>query len=189
MIHFTSDSHFGHFNIVGPKISKWKDGYRDFDSLEEMNTTLIKTINKYVKKDDVLYFLGDFAFGNHKNIPKYRESIDCETIHFIKGNHDKHIDLYKHLFISINDVLWCEERQDRPIFMSHYSHRVWKGNHKGTIHLYAHSHGSIPDYGKSMDVGVDVAYRMFGEYRPFNIEEIINIMDKRKPEFVDHHKN
>jgi hypothetical protein len=31
-----------------------------------------------------------------------------------------------------------------------------------------------------MDVGVDVSYKMFGEYRPFNIGDINRIMEKRE---------
>jgi calcineurin-like phosphoesterase family protein len=187
MIYFSSDFHFGHTNIVGPAVSNWKEGFRDFDSVHDMNLTLTKTINKYVKQDDTLYFLGDFAFGGHTNIPAYRHSLVCQTIHLLRGNHDSHIDKYKDLFASINDVSWCKERKDRPIFMSHYSHRVWEGSHKGYIHLYGHSHDSIPDHGKSMDVGVDSAYRLTGEYRPFSIDEIIQIMDKKDVSFTDHH--
>lgn len=187
MIWFSSDFHFGHTNITGPKVSNWKSGYRDFDSVHEMNKTLTQTINKYVKKDDMLYFLGDFAFGGHQNIPSYRHSLQVERIHLCRGNHDNHIDKYTNLFESINDVMWYKERKDRPIFMSHYSHRVWEGSHKGYIHLYGHSHDSIPDWGKSMDIGVDTAYRLTGEYRPFSIDEIISIMDKRDIAFIDHH--
>jgi calcineurin-like phosphoesterase family protein len=187
MIYFSSDFHFGHSNIAGPAISNWDRGYRDFNSLHEMNSTLTKTINKYVKWDDTLYFLGDFAFGGHTNIPAYRHSLECRTIHLCRGNHDKHIDKYSDLFTSINDVLWCKDRKDRPIFLSHYSHRVWEGSHKGYIHLYGHSHDSIPDYGKSMDVGVDSAYRLFGAYRPISIDEVVAIMDRREVAFIDHH--
>jgi len=153
-----------------------------------MNTALTKTINMYVKPEDTLYFLGDFCFGGHQNTPAYRHSIQCNDIRLCRGNHDKKIDLYKHLFTSVEDVMWCKERKDRPIFMSHYAHRIWEHSHKGVIHLYAHSHDSIPDWGKSMDIGVDVAYRLFGEYRPFSIEEIIKIMDKREVNYVDHHE-
>lgn len=187
MIWFSSDFHFGHTNIAGPTVSKWKEGFRDFESVHAMNKTLTQTINKYVKPDDTLYFLGDFCFGGHTNTPTYRHSILCQNIHVCRGNHDGHIDKYKDLFSSINDVMWCKARPDRPIFMSHYSHRVWEGSHKGFIHLYGHSHDSISDWGKSMDVGVDTAYRLFKEYRPFSLEEIIQIMDKRDIAFIDHH--
>lgn len=186
MLWFSSDFHFGHTNIAGPKVSKWPKGYRDFESVHEMNKCITQSVNKYVQPDDTLFFLGDFCFGGHQNTPVYRHSLQCRNIHLCRGNHDHHIDKYKELFTSIQDV---KDLNYTPytIFMSHYAHRVWQGSHKGWIHLYGHSHDTIPDHGKSMDVGVDVAYRLFGEYRPFSIEEIIQIMNKRQIVFEDHH--
>jgi calcineurin-like phosphoesterase family protein len=196
-IWFTSDSHFGHTNIAGPKISTWSSGYRDFNSVHEMNMALVDGINKYVKEDDILYHLGDWSFGGVQNIFQFRNYIICKNIHLILGNHDQHIidkEIKYHdtsfnpveLFSSVQDVLTLDIGKTK-IFLSHYSHRVWLGSHKGVIHLYGHSHGSIPDYGKSMDVGVDVAFKKFGEYRPFNIGDITNIMSKRTIEKIDHH--
>lgn len=189
-IWFTSDSHFGHTNIAGSTISNWSSGYRDFDSVWEMNKALIEGINKYVKEDDILYHLGDWSFGGIHNIKLFRDSIICQNIHLILGNHDEHI-IDKEvkfndtsfnpveLFSSVQDVLNIEVGKTK-IFLSHYSHRVWKGSHKGVIHLYGHSHAAIPDLGRSMDIGVDVARKMFGEYRPFNIGDITRIMNKRE---------
>ena len=196
-IWITSDTHFGHTNIVGSEISSWKSGYRDFKSLHEMNMALVDGINKYVKEDDVLYHLGDWSFGGVQNILKFRKYIVCKNIHLILGNHDQHIVDKEvkfddtsfnpfELFSSVQDVLHLKLGKTE-VFLSHYSHRVWNGSHKGVIHLYGHSHGSIPDYGRSMDVGVDVSYKMFGEYRPFNIGDITNIMSKRTMEKIDHH--
>lgn len=184
---FSSDFHFGHQNIAGPEVSKWPGGYRDFNSVHEMNKTLTQTINKYVKPEDTLYYLGDFAFGGHRNIPSYRHSLQCNTIHFFRGNHDKHIDEYEDLFTSIQDTGNYSDKDGHNFFMSHYAHRVWLGSHKGYIHLYGHSHDTISDHGKSMDVGVDVAYRLFGEYRPFSLDEINSIMNKKPVAFVDGH--
>lgn len=186
-IWFTSDTHFSHANISGPKVSTWKSGYRTFDSIHEMNKSLTDSINKYVKEDDILYHLGDFCFGGHQKTPIYRNLLNVKNIHLIRGNHDKNIDLYKEFFTSIDDVKYIQHARTK-FFISHYSHRVWEGSHKNVIHLYGHSHGSIPDFGKSMDVGVDVAFRKFGEYRPFHIDEIIDIMSKREFEKIDHHK-
>ena len=185
-IWFSSDWHLSHTNIAGPKVSKWKSGYRDFENVYEMNKCITQTVNKYVKHDDILYFLGDFCFGTKSKIPDLRYQFNCQNIHYIRGNHDKEIDSNKECFLSINDVLTVKHGQHK-FFLSHYAHRVWLGSHRNIIHLYGHSHGSIPDYGKSMDCGIDVAYRMFGEYRPFSIEEIISIMDKRETKIVDHH--
>ncbi len=79
----------------------------------------------------------------------------------------------------------------QEIFMSHYAHRVWNRSHKGAIHLYGHSHDSLDrddtEWGKSMDVGVDSTFRMFGEYRPFSLTEVMSIMSKRRILFNDHH--
>ena len=189
MIWFSSDWHFGHKNIAGPKISKWKSGYRDFESVPEMNDTIINTINKYVKEDDTIYFLGDFAFADPKKIKQFRERINCKTIHFLYGNHDEDIiadENLQSLFTTTKDVAF-KNFNSQNFFMSHYAHRVWPGSHRGAIHLYGHSHNSIPDFGKSMDVGIDVAYSMFGEYRPFSITEIIDIMSKKDISELDHH--
>lgn len=196
-IWFTSDTHFGHKNIAGPEVTNWKSGYRDFKSIHEMNMSLVNGINKYVKEDDVLYHLGDWSFGGVHNILQFRNYIVCKNIHLILGNHDQHItdkeikynDTFFNpldLFSSVQDVLHLNVGKTR-FFLSHYAHRVWNGSHKGVIHLYGHSHGSIDDYGKSMDVGVDVAYKIFGEYRPFNIGDINNIMSDRQTYKVDHH--
>ena len=165
-IWITSDTHFSHTNIAGPKISNWKSGYRIFDSVHEMNKNITETFNKYVKEDDILYHLGDFCFGGHNKTP--------------------HIDLYKESFLTIKDVDYIQHGKNK-FFLSHYSHRVWNGSHKGVIHLYGHSHGSIEDFNKSMDVGIDVAYRLFGEFRPFHINEIIEIMKTKSVEKIDHH--
>ena len=196
-IWFTSDTHFGHTNIAGPKISNWSSGYREFNSVHEMNMALVNGINKYVKEDDILYHLGDWSFGGVHNILQFKNLIICKNVHLILGNHDQHIvdkEIKYHetsfnpieIFSSVQDVLTLDIGKTK-LFLSHYSHRVWLGSHKGVIHLYGHSHGSIPDYGKSMDVGVDVAFKKFGEYRPFNIGDITNIMSKRTIEKIDHH--
>ena len=186
-IWFTSDTHYSHSNIAGKSVSRWQRGYRDFNSVWEMNQTLVDSINKYVKEDDVLYHLGDWSFGGVDNIKIFRDSLICQNIHLIRGNHDDNIEGSQiDLFSSVQDVLTLKLGK-MTIFLSHYSHRVWQGSHKSTIHLYGHSHGSIPGIGKSMDVGVDVAYKMFGEYRPFSIDDIIRIMDKREIHKIDHH--
>lgn len=77
--------------------------------------------------------------------------------------------------------------EGHKICLLHYGMRVWNKSHKGAIHLYGHSHDTLPGVGKSMDVGVDVAFRMFGEYRPFSWKEIQSIMAKKETEIVDHH--
>ena len=65
---FSSDFHLGHENIAGPKVSNWSSGYRNFDSVHEMNRTIIDNINKMVGPQDELYFLGDFCFRSFLSV-------------------------------------------------------------------------------------------------------------------------
>lgn len=191
-IYFTSDSHYSHVNITGAKVSNWKSGYRNFDSVEDMNNSIVDGINSTIPEDGVLYHLGDFAYGID-NVYKFRGKINCKTVHLILGNHDKDIRKNKNgiqsIFNSVQDVLHLKTGKYN-FFLSHYAHLTWPSAHRGTLHLFGHSHNRLTRFQpRSMDVGIDVAYAKFGEYRPFSMEEIIELLDKQKLEVVDHHSN
>lgn len=76
----TSDSHFNHVNII-------KFCNRPFDSVEEMNETLISNWNNTVPKDGIVFHLGDFAFGGSEVWHKILSRLNGQ-IHLILGNHD-----------------------------------------------------------------------------------------------------
>ncbi len=57
------------------------------------------------------------------------------------------------------------------VWMSHYAHRTWPDAHRGRIHLFGHSHGSIPATPSSCDVGVDV-----WRFRPVTLPEIQELL-------------
>lgn len=187
-IFITSDWHLGHPNIAGAKTSSWKNGYRDFNSVQEMNDTIIDTINHQVPEDAILMYLGDFGFGGHGKIPDFRRRIYCQNIHFIRGNHDQHIDKYKDYFSSVQSY-WEGSLNGLPFVLSHYAHRVWLGSHKGFYHAYGHSHSSLEKtpWGRSIDVGIDNTYKLFGEYRAFSLDELVSILNKREILVVDNH--
>jgi calcineurin-like phosphoesterase family protein len=207
-------THYGHKNICrGTSI--WKIGEegdngqntRDFDTLEEMNYALVKGINDSVGPDDELWHLGDWSFGGVENIIKFRSQLICQNINLVFGNHDQHIESGKYLtYMHKDDGITSKSPitgmkdcfkstqyykelsiEGHRICLLHYAMRVFNKSHKGAIHLYGHSHDTLPGIGKSMDVGVDVAFRMFGEYRPFSWPEIQKIMAKKEVELVDHH--
>jgi len=207
-VFFTSDTHYGHSNIVRGT-TRWDlsgdtkgQSCRDFDTLEEHNKALVEGINKVVGKDDILYHLGDWSFGGLDNIWKFRNQLRVDTIHLIFGNHDHHIRnnkvfsgilealsgkiSAKEMFTTTQDVLEVKLNH-KHFFMSHYSHQVWNGSHKGIMHCFGHSHDTLEGIGKSMDVGMDSAKRILGEYRPFSLEEVTEILDKRPILFIDHH--
>jgi calcineurin-like phosphoesterase family protein len=192
-IWLSSDFHLNHANITGPSITNWKSGYRNFDNVDHMTTTIINNINDHIAEDDTLWFHGDFCFGGHFRTPEFRQMINCKNIHIIRGNHDHHITKYRDQFSSIQDYQYVSLKglngKKYPFIMSHYAFRVWMGSHKGFYHTYGHSHSSLENSpnGKSMDVGIDNAFKIFGKYRPFQLEEVVEILDKREIAFNDHH--
>lgn len=77
---FISDTHFGHKNIL-----EYEKEYRPFNSVEEMNECIIDRWNSVVNVNDIVYHLGDFAFGRH-NI-QIAERLKGKK-KLILGNHD-----------------------------------------------------------------------------------------------------
>ena len=183
-VYITSDSHYAHSNCCRG-ISTWKSGFRDFDTLEQMNNAIVDNINDRVSENDTLYHLGDWSFGGVENVEIFRKRIICKNIHLIYGNHDENImkDTGLQSLFSSTDHVFTGYIGKTFFHLSHYAHRVWPKSHKGSIHLYGHSHGSIPDFSKSMDVGVDC----HPEFRPFHINEVIQKMSKIEIVKVDHH--
>ena len=55
----TSDTHFGHANII-------RLCNRPFKDVEEMNEKLIENWNKVVPEDGTVFHLGEFAFGGRE---------------------------------------------------------------------------------------------------------------------------
>ena len=90
-IWLTADYHLGHFNIISYT-------NRPFNSLEQMNQTIISNHNERVKPGDLVIHNGDFCFkGTPGSKPgegiivtaKEWESQLNGKIIFIQGNHDK----------------------------------------------------------------------------------------------------
>lgn len=79
-IWFISDTHFGHKNIL-----EYEKEARPFSSLEEMHEVIIERWNSVVKQDDVVYHLGDFAFG--KGYIDIAQRLNGKK-RLIMGNHD-----------------------------------------------------------------------------------------------------
>jgi len=198
-IWITSDTHYGHKNICRG-VTDWrtKDGKipinstRDFASLDLMNDTIVNNINNCVGQDDVLIHLGDWSFGGYENIRKFRERIICESVYLIYGNHDHNIrnnrDNIKELFVETYS--YAELVYDKNTFvLFHYPILSWNCISRGYVHLFGHQHSS-PDKkfrtGKSMDIGIDTHEK----FQPYNIKEIVQIMNKRPIAFNigdDHH--
>ena len=74
-----ADTHFDHENII-------RYCNRPYLKVEYMNNDLVNRWNNVVSKNDVVYVLGDLAFGKEA-ISKYTQQLNG-TKYLIKGNHD-----------------------------------------------------------------------------------------------------
>lgn len=181
-IWYTSDTHFGHTNITHG-VSNWSDKdnkCRPFDTVNEMSKHMLDQINKYVGKNDLLFHLGDWSFGNNYNVINYRNQLICNNIVLLYGNHDlyirKHRDMYKESFVEMLELFSFRHNGDYVKLM-HYPLAEWD-NYTGhdTYVLHGHSHGNLPYIKNRFDVGLDNAYKLFGEYIPFEHNELMKLI-------------
>lgn len=182
-IYFISDTHWGHKNII-------QYSNRPFSSVEEMDEMLIKNWNERVGQNDTVYHLGDFAFSPYDVLKRTAKRL-LGTKHLILGNHDKAIIQHRAELVNSGTFASIQNYHELKvgsefIVLFHYGCRVWNRSHRGSWLLYGHSHGSLPAFGKSVDVGVDNK-EIHSEYRPTSFEEIKKFMAEREFVQVDHH--
>lgn len=177
---FTSDPHFYHKSMVELK-------RRPFDSVEEMNQTLIDNWNSVVTKNSLIYVLGDVSFGSPEETHRVLEKLNGNK-RLILGNHDnsKMVDkVYRHHFMTICDRMRVKFEDIREeVILDHFPLLTWDKAHYGAWHLHGHSHGSMqyPFEGKILDVGTDVH-----NFTPINVAKIMDYMHQRPIHTLDHH--
>lgn len=181
-IFVTSDTHFGDPEAL--------DRFgRGFSTIPEMDDRIVNGINEVVGRDDLLLHLGDFTGrlpgSRTRHARAIRERLSCERIILVRGNHDPARNPeFDALFESVHDLLSfrCNEAPclngDERIVLGHYPLRVWQGRHDGACHLYGHVHGTIPELGRSTDVGVDN-----WNLRPVALRSVIELLRGRPIEF------
>jgi calcineurin-like phosphoesterase family protein len=164
---FTADTHFHHANII-------EYSNRPFDSVEEMDETLVANWNAVVPKDGVVYHLGDFGWKNCGDIlPRLNGSI-----YLIRGSHDQRVRRFEQHFAGILEGYQTLSipMSKHIVVMCHYAMLRWPKSHFGTWHLFGHSHGSLTMEAKAIDVGVDCH-----GFTPLSWNRIVEIMES-KPE-------
>ena len=183
MIWLTSDTHFGHANII-------KYCARPFKSTEEMDEVLIKNWNERVSDADIVYHLGDFAWGTIGYWEKIRAKLNG-NIHLIIGNHDERFlsnERMRKLFreVTYQKRIWFG---NKCLYLNHYPFLCFGGAYKGldaTWQAFGHVHSNnrsdigldhqrlIHCFPTQYDVGVDN-----NDFRPISIEEFAKIMENR----------
>jgi len=195
-IHFTSDYHLGHHNVI-------KFDGRPFSDLQEMHKTLIDRWNSVVDDDDIVFYLGDLSYKDRGKTSKWFLDNVKGKIYFIMGNHDKYRDIsrlnrFEKIFgddtglggatISVKDE--DANRGYQSIVMCHYPILSWNKSHYGAWHIHGHCHQSItknPEMDWYYKRKVIDAGSNGWDYRPISYQEVKDIMSKKIIAPVDHH--
>ena len=80
-VFFTSDTHFGHKNII-------KYSSRPFRDFAHMDWTIVNNWNSVIGETDVVFHLGDVAMGDSERWDEILKSLNGYKI-LVVGNHDR----------------------------------------------------------------------------------------------------
>lgn len=154
---YVSDTHLMHSRLLRMQP-------RNFQAIEEHDEHIIERWNSVVREEDIVYHLGDFAFALGRNADRIREIFGRlkGSKYLVIGNHDqtRKGDLHP----TLAALGWAAKPEHAlrardggcDVYLSHYAGRTWPSQHYGAVHFYGHSHGRLPSYGLSRDVGVDM---------------------------------
>lgn len=208
-VYFISDTHWDHGNILKycnrPFLSdEEKDllarGITDFkvsrESVIRHNNAIIDNINAVVKRDDILWHLGDVIFGRDYKIARaIRDRINCQTIFLTRGNHDK--PYIENLFAGCYDQV-AIRAGNQGLFLNHYPVVSHPNLRKGDWMCHGHVHGGIRrnplmraviDQLLICDVGVDGPCLVSTDevynhkFRPWSMSELQCFMDFKATKF------
>lgn len=146
MIYVISDLHLNHKNII-------KYCNRPFDNVEDMNNTIINNWNEIVDKHDMVFLIGDLAFG--KNKAEWFKKLNGRII-LIRGNHDRDLRSKPFLFLHY---------QNKKFLLIHrppYEYEGW------VIHGHKHNKTPFIDYeNKRINVSCELL-----NYKPVPINDL-----------------
>jgi calcineurin-like phosphoesterase family protein len=138
-IFLTSDTHFGH-----DREFIWK--VRGFNSIKEMNETIVQKWNDTVSAEDDVYVLGDVILGDPSNI-EYVKRLNGK-LHIVLGNHDtaNREKMYRELpnVVEVAEVGIRLKYKKHHFVLTHYP--MMTGNLEKeslkqiTLNLYGHTH-------------------------------------------------
>lgn len=183
MLFFTSDTHFGHARIN-------ELAGRPFNSVEEMNETLIDNWNSVVRKGDTVIHLGDVALGPiAETLPLVGRCNGRKIL--VPGNHDRvfsgnkpdYIARFAPMYKAAFDEIYPEITEfDDYAIMCHFpysgdSHADDRYTDKrpvdiGAPLIHGHVHEQWRINGRQFNVGVDV-----NDFTPVHVDVIHDWLD------------
>lgn len=139
---FSADLHFGHKNII-----KFCSESRPFDNIEAHNEELVKRHNEVVKPDDVVWHLGDIAFG--KDNLHYLGRMNGRK-KLVMGNHDMYKTVeYMKYYSRLAGVIEYQNIILSHIPVNENQFARWDYN------VHGHLHQNNMDDPRYLNVGVD----------------------------------
>ena len=187
MRYFTSDTHFGHANII-------KYSNRPFKDAAEMDEALVRNWNSVVRPSDEVWHLGDFGFAREDRLDGIIRRLNGWK-GLLYGNHDRTIQKSKKLqalfqWIGTYKELWEDDPElkhgRRKLCLFHYPVVSWNMMRHGSFMLHGHCHHNLryPFKGRILDVGTDG--KGFN-YSPISYPQIHARLKDAPQEYLDHH--
>lgn len=175
--YFTSDTHFGHKNII-------RYDNRPFSSIEEHDEQLIENWNRTVNPNDIIYHLGDFGFGNRDYLQSVIDRLNG-YICLIYGNHDKPVKQLLNLFSWHGQYKEIYIEPKELVILFHYPIESWNKRHYKSIHLHGHCHHTLKNIlPRRIDVGTNG-----WDYTPVSSKQITDFINNSltKEKEIDGH--
>lgn len=180
-VFFTSDLHFGHFNIL-------RYDSRPFASIAEMDAEIVARWNSVVKNEDVTYILGDVSWRSDSETAELLKQLNGKKI-LIVGNHDDIRNIGEKSqkeFAEIHFGYWeiFDKELHKKVILSHYPIHFWNGQRKGAIMLYGHVHNmldheAVKDAHKLVDALLGIQSTMINvgcmhwDYTPQTLQQML----------------
>lgn len=167
-IFFTSDLHFNH-----DKDFIWKA--RGFNSVQEMNETIVKNFNSVVAPDDIVYILGDNMMGMDMNDGlAYLRRLNG-TKYAAIGNHDTdaRIEAYRKAGIFADIQFGYRIKVKGKVYiLTHYPTVTANGDDLRVVNLYGHTHQEESNFFEERPYMYHVGLDSHGCF-PVDMETII----------------
>lgn len=165
-----SDTHFNHANILTFKGTDGKLIRPDFDSVEDMNETMIDRWNSVVKEGDKVYHLGDVYMGSQNDAETVLSRLNG-TKRLIVGNHDVIYGKGNPLQKFFKKIYLWRSFKELGLLLTHVPvHPDHIGSDRVNVH--GHIHEKTVTLGDSIDQRYHCVCVEHTNYTPVNIDEL-----------------
>ena len=192
-IWFVSDTHFGHVSILyfhplrreacGVTLEELQSDKNS--AIAKHDQWLINKWNETVRKQDTVYFLGDFCLKNKEYTENILKQLKGKKF-LIRGNHDKSLNGLENYFEWVGDIKeakftnnqfkFIDPNETFCVEMCHFPFLSWNRRPHGTCMVHGHSHGNANNVNEltgelRVDVGLDNQY---WDYNFVELEQLYN---------------